>query len=116
MASSRAGSKNLFRLFYVHFYKLNFLKTIATCVFTATYTLTYDKKECYYRGSFKRWMFLILTSIMLCSIGIATHNALADKVVATIPLGYYPFDNDVNSNTNRLYVTTYNHVTYNTSF
>src|SRR5947208_1719287 len=37
--------KNLFRLFYLHFYKLNFLKTIATCVFTATYTLTYDKKR-----------------------------------------------------------------------
>ena len=54
--------------------------------------------------------------IFSASFGIFSHNTFADTVTATKSLGYYPFDIDVNPNTNRIYVTTFNHVTYNSSY
>ena len=50
-------------------------------------------------------MFLILASIMLCSIGIAANNAFADKVIGTIPVNG-AFGVATNPNTDLTYVAT----------
>lgn len=61
-------------------------------------------------------LLIAFASISLSSLVLLSPNAFADQVTATIPLGYYPYDADVNSKTNMVYVTTFNRVNLNSSF
>lgn len=49
---------------------------------------------------------IVFASMFLASIGVITHNAFADQVVATIPLGHNPYDITVNPSTDKIYAVT----------
>jgi len=55
----------------------------------------------------KYFLTLIFTSISLTSLGIFSHNAYADTVIATIPMSSSAGESTVNPNTNMIYVQGY---------
>lgn len=61
-------------------------------------------------------VLLVASILLFSSLALFVRNyASAESSVATISLGGYPYDIDVNPDTNRVYVTTYNRVESNTS-
>ena len=52
----------------------------------------------------KYFLTLIFASVLLSLFGILSHNAFADQVVSTIPVGNEPVGIGVNPNTNMIYV------------
>ena len=51
----------------------------------------------------KYFCTFVITSIFLISV-LVSHNAFADQVVSTIPVGVHPFGIGVNPDTNKIYV------------
>lgn len=53
----------------------------------------------------KSWYMIALASLFLVSFGLFSHNAFADQVVASIPVGTNPTGVAVNPTTNEIYIT-----------
>jgi len=58
------------------------------------------------KSHLNRFLILAFIPVFLASFGVLSHNAFADSVTATIPVGKYDEDTAVNPNTNRIYVST----------